>query len=250
MIKSKIFRDQKSISHYFFNRLGGTSKGIYKSLNCGKGSRDKRKNISKNLEYVSKKMYVKKKRLILMHQTHSNKVIEINEKNLDKNINSDAMITRYKKIALGVLTADCVPILVYDKRNKIIGCIHAGWRGALSGIIKKTIIKIKRKNSRYDIFASVGPCISIKSYEVDLNFYKKFLAKAKKNEKYFKIKNKNKKIFNLREYVNDKLVELNVKVDHINRDTYREKKNFFSYRRSSKLKQNDYGRCISTISMI
>tara|TARA_B000000532_G_scaffold18386_1_gene12829 strand:- start:366 stop:1118 length:753 start_codon:yes stop_codon:yes gene_type:complete len=250
MFYSKRLKKFKNLNHCFFSRRGGYSSGLYKSLNCGKGSRDKRKNIAKNLEYVSKKMYVKKKRLILMHQTHSNKVIEINEKNLDKNINSDAMITRYKKIALGVLTADCVPILVYDKRNKIIGCIHAGWRGALSGIIKKTIIKIKRKNSRYDIFASVGPCISIKSYEVDLNFYKKFLAKAKKNEKYFKIKNKNKKIFNLREYVNDKLVELNVKVDHIDRDTYREKKNFFSYRRSSKLKQNDYGRCISTISMI
>ena len=241
MFYSKNFKKIKLIKHCFFSRRGGFSSGLYKSLNCGKGSKDKRKNISKNLEYVSKKMYVKKKRLILMHQTHSNKVIEINKKNLDKNINSDAMITTYKKVALGVLTADCVPILVYDKRNKIIGCIHAGWRGALSGIIKKTIIKIKRKNSRYDIFASVGPCISIKSYEVDLNFYKKFLAKAKKNEKYFKIKNKNKKIFNLREYV---------KVDHINRDTYKEKKNFFSYRRSSKLKQNDYGRCISTISMI
>ena len=250
MFYSKRLKKFKNLNHCFFSRRGGYSSGLYKSLNCGKGSRDKRKNIAKNLEYVSKKMYVKKKRLILMHQTHSNKVIEINEKNLDKNINSDAMITRYKKIALGVLTADCVPILVYDKRNKIIGCIHAGWRGALSGIIKKTIIKIKRKNSRYDIFASVGPCISIKSCEVDLNFYKKFLAKAKKNKKYFKFKNKNKKIFNLREYVNDKLVELNVKVDHIDRDTYREKKNFFSYRRSSKLKQNDYGRCISTISMI
>ena len=250
MFYSKRLKKFKNLNHCFFSRRGGYSSGLYKSLNCGKGSRDKRKNISKNLEYVSKKMYVKKKRLILMHQTHSNKVVEINEKNLDKNIYSDAMITRYKKVALGVLTADCVPILVYDKRNKIIGCIHAGWRGALSGIIKKTIIKIKRKNSRYDIFASVGPCISIKSYEVDLNFYKKFLAKAKKNKKYFKFKNKNKKIFDLREYVNDKLVELNVKVDHINRDTYREKKNFFSYRRSSKLKQNDYGRCISTISMI
>ena len=250
MFYSRNLKKIKNIKHCFFSRRGGFSSGLYKSLNCGKGSKDKRKNISKNLEYVSKKMYVKKKRLILMHQTHSNKVVEINEKNLDKNIVSDAMITRYKKVALGVLTADCVPILVYDKRNKIIGCIHAGWRGALSGIIKKTIIKIKRKNSRYDIFASVGPCISIKSYEVDLNFYKKFLAKAKKNGKYFKSKNKNKKIFNLREYVNDKLVDLNVKVDHINRDTYREKKNFFSYRRSSKLKQNDYGRCISTISMI
>ena len=77
-----------------------------------------------------------------------------------------------------------------------------------------------------------------------------FLAKTKKNKKYFKSKKKNKKLFNLRKYVNDKLVELKVKVDHINRDTFKEKKNFFSYRRSSKLKQNDYGRCISTISMI
>ena len=193
MFFSKNLKKFKNIKHCFFSRRGGFSSGLYKSLNCGKGSRDKRKNISKNLEYVSKKMYVKKKRLILMHQTHSNKVIEINEKNLDKNINSDAMITRYKKIALGVLTADCVPILVYDKRNKIIGCIHAGWRGALSGIIKKTIIKIRRKNSRYDIFASVGPCISIKSYEVDLNFYKKFLAKAKKMKNTLKLKIKIKK---------------------------------------------------------
>ena len=160
------------------------------------------------------------------------------------------MITRNKKIALGVLTADCVPILIYDKRNEIIGCIHAGWKGALSGIIKKTIIKIKKNNLSCDIIASIGPCISTKSYEVDLSFYKKFLAKAKKNKKYFISKNKNKKLFNLRKYVNDKLLELNVKVDHINKDTYKEKKNFFSYRRASKLKQNDYGRCISTISMI
>ena len=145
MFYSKRLKKFKNLNHCFFSRRGGYSSGLYKSLNCGKGSKDKRINISKNLEYVSKKMYVKKKRLILMHQTHSNKVVEINEKNLDRNINSDAMITGYKKVALGVLTADCVPILVYDKRNKIIGCIHAGWKGALSGIIKKTIIKIKKK---------------------------------------------------------------------------------------------------------
>ena len=250
MFYSKSLKKFKGIKHCFFSRKGGFSSGLYKSLNCGKGSKDKRKNITKNLKYVSQKMYVKKKRLILMHQTHSNKVIEINDSNINKKINSDAMITKYKKVALGVLTADCVPILIYDKRNKIIGCIHAGWKGALSGIIKKTIIRIKKKNTKNNIFASVGPCISTKSYEVDLNFYKKFLAKAKRNKKYFIFKSKYKKLFNLRKYVNDKLLELNVKVDHINRDTFREKKNFFSYRRSSKLKQNDYGRCISTISMI
>ena len=250
MFYSKRLKKFKNLNHCFFSRRGGYSSGLYKSLNCGKGSRDKRKNISKNLEYVSKKMYVKKKKLILMHQTHSNNVMEISESNLSKRINSDAMITRNKKIALGVLTADCVPILIYDKKNEIIGCIHAGWKGALSGIIKRTISKIKKNNYSYDIIAAIGPCISTKSYEVDLNFYKKFLAKAKKNKKYFISKNKNKKLFNLRKYVNDRLLELNVKVDHINRDTYKEKKNFFSYRRSSKLKQNDYGRCISTISMI
>ena len=250
MFYSKSLKKIKDIKHCFFSRRGGFSSGLYKSLNCGKGSKDKRKNISKNLEYVSKKMYVKKSRLILMHQTHSNKVIEISNVNLRKKIISDAMITRHKKIALGVLTADCVPILIYDKRNEIIGCIHAGWKGALSGIIKKTINKIKKKNYNYEIIASIGPCISSKSYEVDLGFYRKFLAKAKKNKRYFIFKNKNKKLFNLRKYVNDKLLELNVKVDHINRDTYKEKKNFFSYRRSTKLKQNDYGRCISTISMI
>ena len=250
MFYSKSLKKFKNIKHCFFSRRGGFSSGLYRSLNCGKGSRDKRINISKNLEYVSKKMYVKKKRLILMHQTHSNNVIEISESNLSRRINSDAMITRNKKIALGVLTADCVPILIYDKRNEIIGCIHAGWKGALSGIIKRTINKIKNNYSCCDIIASIGPCISTKSYEVDLKFYKKFLTKEKKNKKYFISKNKNKKLFNLRKYVNDKLLELNVKVDHINRDTYKEKKNFFSYRRSSKLKQNDYGRCISTISMI
>ena len=250
MFYSKSLKKFKGIKHCFFSRKGGFSTGLYKSLNCGKGSKDKRINISKNLKYVSQKMYVKKRRLILMYQTHSNKVIEINESNINKNINSDAMITKYKKVALAVLTADCVPILIYDKRNEIIGCIHAGWKGALSGIIKKTINKIKKKNYNYEIIASIGPCISSKSYEVDLSFYRKFLAKAKKNKRYFIFKNKNKKLFNLRKYVNDKLLELNVKVDHINRDTYKEKKNFFSYRRSTKLKQNDYGRCISTISMI
>ena len=250
MFYSKSFKKFKEIKHCFFSRKGGFSSGPYKSLNCGKGSKDKRKNIIKNLKYVSKKMNVKKKRLILMHQTHSNKVVEINNLNLNRSIRSDAMITKDKKIALGVLTADCVPILVYDKKNEVIGCVHAGWKGALSGIIKNTITKIKRNNSKHNIYASIGPCISAKSYEVDLDFYKMFLTKAKKNKKYFIFKNRNKRHFNLRKYVHDKLVEQNVKVDHIDRDTYKEKKNFFSYRRSSKLKQNDYGRCIATISMI
>ena len=250
MFYSKKLNKFKGIKHCFFSRKGGISKGLYKSLNCGRSSKDNKKNILKNLNYVAQKFFIEKKKLILMNQTHSDKVIEIRESNYKKKINSDAMITKIKGLALGVLTADCVPIIVYDSKNEIIGCIHAGWKGALSGIVKKTVNKIKKLNSNNEIYASIGPCIDKKNYEIDLNFYKKFLNKSKKNKKYFFHKNKYKKLFNLRKFVSDKLTELKVKVDHVNHDTYSEKVNFFSYRRSCKLKQNDYGRCISVISLI
>ncbi len=248
MFCSKKLKKFKNIKHYFFSRNNGFSKGLYKSLNCGRGSGDKKMNIKKNLKYIAKKMNTNYQNLILMHQTHSNKVIEI--KSGRKKIYGDAMITKNKKFALGVVTADCVPILLFDKRNKVIGCIHAGWKGAFNGIIEKTIKNIKKIGTENEIFASVGPCIGKYSYEVDISFYKMFLAKSKKNRNYFLNKNKTKKYFDLRKFVHNKLLNLKVKVDHINRDTYKEKKNFFSFRRSLKLKQNDYGRCISVISMI
>ncbi len=186
-----------------------------------------------------------------MNQTHSNKVIVVTKKNNNfKRFNSDALITKIKGVVLGVVTADCVPIILYDINNQIIGCIHAGWRGASSGIIENTIKKFRKLNSKNKIFASVGPCIGEKSYEVDINFYKNFILKSKKNNVYFSKKNNKKKLFNLRKYVNDKLIKLNVKVDHVNRDTFKEKSSFFSYRRSQKLHEKDYGRCISVISLI
>ena len=251
MFYSRKLKKFKKINHSFFSRKKGFSKGIYSSLNCGYGSKDNKRNISKNLAYISKKIGINPKKLIIMKQTHSNKVILINKKNKNfKKFKSDAIITKIKGLALGVLTADCVPIILYDFKNEIIGCIHAGWKGAISGIIKNTVNKIKSLNSKNKLFASIGPCIGKNSYEVDLVFYKKFLSKSKKNNKYFSNKNKNKKLFNLRKFVADKLVELEVRVDHVNYDTYREKNNFFSYRRSYKLKQNDYGRCISVIRLI
>ena len=249
MFYSKNLKKQKKINHCFFSRKNGFSKGIYNSLNCGKGSKDKKINIVKNLNFVAKKMNIKKNKLILMHQTHSNKVAVVKKGNLDKNIIADAMVTKIKGIALGVLTADCVPIILYDANNKIIGCIHAGWKGAFSDIIKKTINKIKKINSNNKIFACVGPCIGKKSYEVDLIFYRKFINKSHQNKKYFIKKNSRKKLFNLRKFVADKLIKHKVKLDHIDRDTYAEKSNFFSFRRSFKLQQKDYGRCISVISM-
>lgn len=250
MFYSKKLKKFREIKHCFFTRKGGFSKGFYKSLNCGRGSMDFKNNINRNLRYVSKKMDVKPHNLILMYQTHSNKVLEITKKNLKKKIVSDAMITKINKIALGVVTADCVPILIYDSKRRIVGCIHAGWKGAFSGIIKNTITKIRKLEPNNDIYASVGPCIGEKSYEVDLKFFKKFVNKSHKNKKYFSNKNKNKKLFNLRKFVADKLLELKVKIDHVNRDTFKETNNFFSFRRTTILKQKDYGRCISVIKLI
>ena len=250
MFYSKKLKKFKKIKHCFFSRKGGFSKGLYKGLNCGRGSNDNKNNVLKNLKYVSKKFLIKKNNLILMNQTHSNKVIEIKKNNYKKKINADAIITKVKGLALSVVTADCVPIIIYDLQNEIIGCIHAGWRGAIYGIIKNTVNKIKKINSKNKIFASIGPCIGKDSYEVDLTFYNKFLSSSKKNNKYFSNKKKNKKLFNLRGFVADKLIELGVEIDHVNHDTFSEKNNFFSYRRSCKLKQKDYGRCISVVRLI
>ena len=250
MFYSKKLKKFERIKHYFFSKKGGFSKGIYKSLNCGRGSKDKKKNVYRNLCFVSNKMGVSLKSLLLMNQTHSNKVIIITKKNKNlKKFNSDALITKLKGVALGVVTADCVPIILYDIKNQIIGCVHAGWKGASAGIIENTVKKFKKLNSKNKIFASIGPCIGEKSYEVDINFYKKFIIKSKKNAKYFVKKNNVKKLFNLRKYVNDKLVKLNIKVDHVDHDTFKEKSSFFSYRRSQKLLEKDYGRCISAISL-
>ena len=250
MFYSKKLKRFKEIKHCFFSKKNGYSTGIYKSLNCGHGSKDNKKNIQKNLNLVAKKMSVNSENLVLMHQTHSNKVIEIKRMNYKKKIYADAMITKMRGVSLGVLTADCVPIILYDSKNKIIGCIHAGWKGAFKNIIKNTILKIRKISSKSKIYASVGPCIGLKSYEVDIKFYKKFILKSPKNKIYFLNKSKSKKLFNLRRYVTDKLKQCKVEVDQVNHDTFAEKNNFFSYRRSCKLKQKDYGRCISTIGML
>ena len=119
MFYSKKFKKFKEINHIFFSKKNGFSKGVYKSLNCGQGSKDNKKDIFKNLKYVSDKMLLKKNNLILMNQTHSNKVIEVKKGTLRfKKINSDAIITKTKGLGLGVVTADCVPVIVYDAKNK------------------------------------------------------------------------------------------------------------------------------------
>jgi len=247
VIKSKILRNQKYVSHYFFNRLGGTSKGIYKSLNCGKGSKDKIVNINKNLKIVSKKIGCNSENLVSLNQIHSNKVHKINNVP-KKRLTGDAMITNQQNIAISILTADCAPILIIDKKQKFVGAIHAGWKGAFRGIVKKTIQLLKKNGcSEKDMIACIGPCIKKNSYEVKDDFFKLFKNKNKKNVNFFTFKKK-KIFFNLSEYIKSQFYENGVKkIDIIRKDTYTLENNFFSSRRSKKYKHNDYGRNISVI---
>ena len=247
MIKSKILRNQKYISHYFFNRLGGTSKGIYKSLNCGKGSKDNIANISKNLKIASKKIGCTSGNLVSLNQIHSNKVYKISGIP-KKRLTGDAMITNKQNIAISILTADCAPILIIEKKQKFVGAIHAGWKGAFKGIIKKTIQLLKKNGcSEKDMIACIGPCIKKNSYEVKDDFFKLFKDKNKKNINFFTFKKK-KIYFDLSEYIKSQFYENGVKkIDIIRKDTYNLKNNFFSSRRSKKYKHNDYGRNISAI---
>ncbi len=249
MYSSKMLKKFKNLNHYFFSKKNGYSSGIYKSLNCGIGSGDNKKNVSKNLNKVAKKLKIKKENLVLMNQTHSNKVIMIkkNFKN-SKKINADAIFTNNKNIGLGVLTADCVPILFFEPKKKIVGVIHAGWKGAFSGIIENTFKKVKKITSKNKIYVSIGPSIGKLNYEVDYRFFEKFYNFSKKNVKYFSIKNSDKFNFDLRLFIKDKITKNVIcEIDEVKLDTFSNEANFFSYRRSSLLKEKDYGRCISAI---
>ena len=247
MIKSKILNQFKNIEHGFFDRKGGISRGIYKSLNCGPGSFDKKINIKKNLNIVLNKIKYKKKNLILLNQIHSNKFYYL-KKNLKKRLKGDGILTNYRQLALGILTADCAPILFYDPKKKLIGAAHAGWRGAYKKITKKIInFYLKNGSNLKDIYIVIGPCISQKNYEVKNDFKKKFVKQNLNNKKYFKSK-ANKIFFSLKDYLAGQLKEFGIKnIEIIKKDTFNVKNNFFSARRSLKNKNNDYGRNISII---
>ena len=252
MFYSKNLKTINDIQHCFFSRKNGTSDGIYKSLNCGFGSGDKKNKIEKNLDIVSNEFKIKKDHLIMMNQTHSNKVEVIDKMYSFKKINCDAVLTKSNKFALSVLTADCVPILMYEKNEEIIGCIHAGWKGAINGIIENTLKKIRDMNGRNEnIVVSIGPCISQENYEVKNDFYNEFIKNSKYNDSFF-LKNERKTFnFDLRGFVNRKFEDSGVlEIENILIDTFANKDEYFSHRRAKKLGEDDYGRCISVIKKI
>ena len=202
MFFSKKLKKFKNIKHCFFSRKNGFSKGHYSSLNCGLGSEDKKKNVLKNLNLVSKKIGCRDELLITLNQMHSNKVVYFeNESSIKNKLSGDAIVTKIKNVAIGILTADCAPILLYDHSKKIIGCIHSGWKGALNGVIRNTVKKFRELNSNIDnLVAVVGPCIGKESYEVKTDFYKKFVNQNLEYEEFFKKISDEKYIFRLKRF--------------------------------------------------
>mgnify|MGYP001346728315 CR=1 FL=1 len=248
MILSKKLFKHKSIEHCFLGMESEKSKGIYKSLNYGNGLSDIKIDIRKNLKIACCKINSSYNNLILLHQIHSNKFYFVGKKRYKKKFVGDALITNKKKIVLGILTADCAPIIIYDPKLEYISAIHAGWRGAYKKIIKKVIKFLIKSGSRpKDLVAAIGPSISQKNYEVKSDFKLKFLKQSIKNKNFFK-KIKKKTYFSLNKYVYYQLKSLGIKkIDLIDKDTYNLKNNFFSARRAIHSNQYDYGRNISLI---
>ena len=238
------------IKHGFFTKLGGYSTNEFKSLNCSASNGDNKKIVFQNRQFALKKLNLDKKKLILIKQTHSSKVVRITNKNLNKKIEADGMITSLNNIVLGVLTADCAPIFIYDTKNKFICCLHSGWRGSLNNISQNAINHFDRYNININsLVAIIGPCLGAKNYEVDKYFEKKFKEKNIKYSKFFKHKNKSKSYFNLRNLIKFQLKELGInKIYSINRDTYSNESIFFSHRRSTHKGKKCSGRLINLIS--
>ena len=252
MLFSKKLQKFENVKHCFFSRKNGFSKGDYKSLNCGLGSNDKKEDILKNLETVSKKIGCKKEFLVTLNQKHTNEVICFNsETDIKNKLTGDAIVSKVKNVGIGILTADCASIFFYDPINKIVGCSHAGWKGALNGIIKNTVQKFNELNSNNkDLIAVVGPCINKKNYRVKNDLFNKFINKNKENEIFFEKIDSENYIFDLRGFINKEILNLNIKnIENIEMDTFSESELFYSYRRSLLNKEKDYGRCISVILM-
>ena len=243
-----------NVKHGFFTRNGGVSSKNNFSLNCSYSSNDKRDNVLINRKLVCNYHQLDLINLKTVNQVHSNKIQIIKNLNEDvSNVKADALITNIPNIILGVLTADCAPVLIQDSSKKIIAAIHVGWKGAMNNILAKTVETIIDLGSDIqNIKLAIGPCIGPKSYEVGNDFYIKFTKNNNVNKKFFQKTKQDKFKFDLPKYIYHQAINLGLKINqisNINKDTFLEKNKFFSFRRNFKSNLNDCGRMISTISM-
>ena len=240
----------ENFKHGFFKRTGGVSINEFSSLNCKYGSFDTISKINSNRALVSNLMGIKTPDLITLKQIHSSDVINITERIEPDEIEGDSMVTSKEGICLGILTADCAPILFGDFEKKIIGAAHAGWKGLYGGIVENTLEKMMQLGAKMkNICVAIGPCIQKNNYEVGIEFYERFINKDITYKKFF-LKENNKILFDLPGSIAFRLHLQGIKnIQSLNKCTFSEKKNYFSFRRNQKNKLGDCGRMISTIKI-
>jgi len=250
MLQIKQF-NKKNIQHAFFTRHGGKSTGLYTALNCGIGSNDNISSVLDNRAQAMKALNLSAGSLVTCHQTHSSKMIVITKANryATKHV-GDGLVTSLPKVCLGILTADCSPILFSDEKNRVIGAAHAGWKGALHGILEATVNGMGSQGAEIDhIVCAIGPTIGPKSYEVGPEFKETFLdSDSTCNQFFAKSSRLGHYMFDLPSFIISRLSKIGINtVFNIDRDTYSDETSFYSYRRSSHKNEDDYGRLLSTI---
>ncbi len=245
IIKSDLLQNLSGIQHGFFTKKGGVSTGIYSSLNCSYESKDNIENVRENRQRAMNYFNQPRSSLVVLHDVHGSQTVVVEEPwNEQTVVTADGMVTKKPGIVLGVLGADCPGILFADVNSKIIGIAHAGWKGAKNGIIESVIsCMISMGSCVNNIYASISPCIGVNSYEVDAKFHQLFCESYPENKCFFvKGKKKDHFLFNLRNYIKNKLIKQGVKhISSIDIDTYQDEERFYSYRRTTHLKESDFG---------
>ena len=240
------------LRHAFFSREGGVSKGIYEGLNGGIGSDDDAANVAENRRRMAEQMGVTSDRLLTLYQVHSpDVVVATTPWGGAARPKADALVTRTEGIAIGVTAADCGPILFVDPSARVIGAAHAGWKGALTGILESTIGAMEKLGAdRGGIVAAIGPLIRQHSYEVGSEFVERFLDADAGNAMFFLPGERDgHSMFDLAGFIRMRLENAGVlMIDDVGIDTYSDER-FFSYRRSVHRKEPDYGRHVHAIAL-
>jgi YfiH family protein len=242
------------IRHGFFTRAGGVSDGLYASLNAGVGSHDAPGNVAENRSRMAAALGVAPLDLLTAYQIHSPHVVTVERPwSADARPRADAIVTKIPRLAVGVSTADCGPVLFVDDRARVVGAAHAGWRGALTGLIEATLDAMERCGAdRGRIVAAVGPMIRQPSYEVGPDLVARFSAADDANERFFKPSPRpDHALFDLAGYVAARIARAGVaRIEDIGHCTYADAGNFFSYRRSCHRGEPDYGRHVNAIALL
>jgi polyphenol oxidase len=254
MITLGVLSDLPGIRHGFMTRAGGVSEGIYDSLNCGLGSDDEQARVLENRRRVLQLAGIPAKTLLTAYQVHSPDVLVVEEEWRDgPRPKVDALVTMRKNIAIAASSADCVPILFADPEARVVAAAHAGWRGAVGGVLQATVKQMCALGAKPErIRAGVGPCIGPASYEVGPEFPAPFLAQNPANARFFRAAQRARHhMFDLESYVATELAAMKLgAIEVAHRDTCAEADTFFSYRRSCLRKEPDYGRHVSVIGLV